>query len=191
MVCPNYYFFGLVSFILRLFPLVIGNDNNVLFDWNVDVVSVTEPEDASVSSPRDSNIMQSKANDSRSNDQVTPVYADEVSNVSAGGQEENNHSGILPNNCLPFLASTVASIDKKRPLSPGTPSCKRKPSLKLSFKRREGNVTNPTLGECCYISMPSFLISRCSCKYMVLNVDCCLNSIWVPVSSGLVNLDLD
>lgn len=111
-----------------------------------DVVSVTEPEDASVSSPRDSNIMQSKANDSRSNDQVTPVYADEVSNVSVGGQEENNHSGILPNNCLPFLASTVASIDKKRPLSPGTPSSKRKPSLKLSFKRREGNVvTNPTL----------------------------------------------
>lgn len=111
-----------------------------------DVVSVTEPEDASVSSPRDSNIMQSKANGSRSNDQVTPVYADEVSNVSVGGQEENNHSGILPNNCLPFLASTVASIDKKRPLSPGTPSSKRKLSLKLSFKRREGNVvTNPTL----------------------------------------------
>jgi hypothetical protein len=162
MVCPIFIFFGLVSFILNLFPLVIGNDNNVLFDLTVDVVSVTEPEDASVSSPRDSNIMQSKANDSRSNDQVTPVYADEVSNVSVGGQEENNHSGILPNNCLPFLASTVASIDKKRPLSPGTPSSKRKPSLKLSFKRREGNVTNPTLGECCYISMPSFLISHCS-----------------------------
>lgn len=110
-----------------------------------DVVSVTEPEDASVSSPRDSNIIQPKANDSRSNDQVTPVYADEVSNVSVGVQEENNHSGILPNNCLPFLASTVASIDKKRPLSPVTPSSKRKPSLKLSFKRREGNVTNPAL----------------------------------------------
>lgn len=148
MVCP--FFFGVVSFILNLFPLVIGNDNNVLFDLTVDVVSVTEPEDASVSSPRDSNIMRSKANDSRSNDQVTPVYADEVSNVSVGGQEENNHSGILPNNCLPFLASTVASIDKKRPLSPGTPSSKRKPSLKLSFKRREGNVTNPTLGEWLY-----------------------------------------
>ncbi|KAB5516314.1 hypothetical protein DKX38_026962 [Salix brachista] len=113
--------------------------------YTVDVVSVTEPENASVSSPRDSNNVQFKANDSRVDDQVTPVYAKEVSNVSVGGQEENNHSGILPNNCLPFLASSAASIDKKRPLSPGTPSSKRKPSRKFSFKWREGNVTNPTL----------------------------------------------
>ncbi|CAK7338606.1 unnamed protein product [Dovyalis caffra] len=122
-----------------------------------DMISVTEPENASalgISSRRDFN--HKDHNDSgevvtndgyvhaRIRDQVTPVFADEVSNVSVGGQAEN-HSGILPINCLPCLASTVASIDKKRPLSPGTPSSKRRPSLKLSFKWREGNVSTPTL----------------------------------------------
>lgn len=168
MVCLN-----LVFFLLNLFTLVFGviNPTVTTITYTVDVVSVTEPENASVSSPRDSNNVQFKANDSRVDDQVSPVYAKEVSNVSVGGQEENNHSGILPNNCLPFLASSAASIDKKRPLSPGTPSSKRKPSRKFSFKWREGNVTNPTLG------VPSFLMLRCFYKYMVLNVDRCLNSV--------------
>ena len=46
----------------------------------------------------------------------------------------DNNSGLLPNNCLPCLASTV---DKKIPLSPGHPSFKKKIPSKLSFKWRE------------------------------------------------------
>lgn len=56
------------------------------------------------------------------------------------GEEEEgglmNNCGLLPNNCLPCLASTVAQpTDKKRPLS-------TMPSLKVSFKRKSGEAHN-------------------------------------------------
>ncbi|KAK9272365.1 hypothetical protein L1049_002736 [Liquidambar formosana] len=80
----------------------------------------------------------------------TPVFLDDVSVLSvdeSSGRDEGGvlqHCGLLQNTCLPCLASNAPSVDKKRPLSPDTPSSRRKPSLKLSFKFREGH-SNPTL----------------------------------------------
>ncbi|KAF8399377.1 hypothetical protein HHK36_015242 [Tetracentron sinense] len=79
-----------------------------------------------------------------------PVFLDDISTFSvdeSSGREEGgvlDHCGILPNACLPCLASTVPSADKRRSLSPGPPSSRRKASLKLSFKWREGHA-NATL----------------------------------------------
>nr|DAD31112.1 TPA_asm: hypothetical protein HUJ06_009963 [Nelumbo nucifera] len=74
-------------------------------------------------------------------DEVSSISVDEITGRGEGGILD--HCGILPNTCLPCLASTV-SDEKRRSLSPGPPSTRRKASLKLSFKWREGHG-NPTL----------------------------------------------
>ncbi|KAH7532579.1 hypothetical protein FEM48_Zijuj04G0035600 [Ziziphus jujuba var. spinosa] len=82
----------------------------------------------------------------RKND-VASVNADEVSTVcvdeSNGGNQPTqalDNCGLLPNTCLPCLASTV---DKR---SPGPPISRKKPLSKLSFKWREGHADpSPTL----------------------------------------------
>ncbi|TKY50331.1 hypothetical protein E2542_SST27791 [Spatholobus suberectus] len=51
-----------------------------------------------------------------------------------------DHRGILPNNCLPCLSSNALAVEKRRPLSPDTPSSWRKSLSKLSFKWREGSL---------------------------------------------------
>ncbi|KAJ4769553.1 DUF1336 family protein (DUF1336) [Rhynchospora pubera] len=75
----------------------------------------------------------------------------EESNLTVGdgrGDEEEgglmNNCGLLPNNCLPCLASTVAQPnDKKKPLSTSPPnSNKIIPSLKVSFKRKSADGHN-------------------------------------------------
>lgn len=88
-------------------------------------------------------------NQSTSNDPLhevkTPVFTDEVSVLSVDESDEREERGVLqdcgllPNACLPCLASTVPSVDKKRPVSPGTPSSRKKMTSKLSFKWREGH----------------------------------------------------
>ncbi|KAL2483400.1 hypothetical protein Fot_44844 [Forsythia ovata] len=74
-----------------------------------------------------------------------PVVLDERS-CSAGenpGRKDIllDNCGILPNNCLPCLASTVPSVEKRRSLTSSPPSARKKTALKLSFKWREGHPT--------------------------------------------------
>lgn len=87
--------------------------------------------------------------DDPQNEVKKPVFLDEISivRVDESGKENEtgvlDNCGLLPNNCLPCLASAVSSVDKRRSLSPSHPITRRKPSLKLSFKRREGHATPP------------------------------------------------
>ncbi|XP_031386256.1 uncharacterized protein LOC116199844 isoform X2 [Punica granatum] len=62
------------------------------------------------------------------------------------GKEEGllDNCGMIPGNCLPCLASTVPSIEKRRSLSSSPPSARKKVTSKLSFKWREGHP-NATL----------------------------------------------
>ncbi|XP_050276926.1 uncharacterized protein LOC126718654 [Quercus robur] len=82
-----------------------------------------------------------------SNEANHPVYLDEVSSSVDGspGKEAGvlDNCGILPSNCLPCLASTVSSVEKRRSLSSSPPSSRKKASLKLSFKWKDGNVNGP------------------------------------------------
>ncbi|TYI87771.1 hypothetical protein E1A91_D04G159500v1 [Gossypium mustelinum] len=50
-----------------------------------------------------------------------------------------DNCGILPSNCLPCLASTVSSVEKRRSLSSSPPSARKKNTLKLPFKWKEGH----------------------------------------------------
>ncbi|KAL0296940.1 UNVERIFIED_CONTAM: hypothetical protein Sradi_6746100 [Sesamum radiatum] len=71
-----------------------------------------------------------------------PVFVDEISCSAGetGGGDDGllNNCGILPNNCLPCLASTVP-IEKRRSLSSSPPSMRKKAATKLPFKWKEGN----------------------------------------------------
>lgn len=69
-----------------------------------------------------------------------PVFADEISSSAgetAGGDEGIlDNCGLIPNNCLPCLASTVQNDEKRRSLSS---SPRKKAALKLPFKWKDGH----------------------------------------------------
>ncbi|KAF5939015.1 hypothetical protein HYC85_023274 [Camellia sinensis] len=74
------------------------------------------------------------------NEEKQPVFRDEISSVDEGeGREDGllDNCGMLPNNCLPCLATTVPSVDKRRSLISSPPSARKKAALKFSFKWRE------------------------------------------------------
>lgn len=82
-----------------------------------------------------------------SHDDVSSLSLDEDAGREEGGILDN--CGILPNNCLPCLASTAPTAEKRRSLSSSPPNSTKKTSLKLSFKRKlgEGHAA-ATLCEC-------------------------------------------
>ncbi|KAH7653201.1 Protein ENHANCED DISEASE RESISTANCE 2 C-terminal protein [Dioscorea alata] len=61
---------------------------------------------------------------------------------SGGGILDN--CGILPNNCLPCLAPTALTMEKRRSPSSSPPNSKKKAPLKISFKWRSGEGHNAT-----------------------------------------------
>lgn len=68
--------------------------------------------------------------------EASSAHADEI------GEDRKlslDHCGILPNTCLPCLSSNALAVEKRRPMSPDTPSSQRKSLSKLSFKWREGS----------------------------------------------------
>ncbi|XP_057949809.1 uncharacterized protein LOC131144892 isoform X2 [Malania oleifera] len=82
------------------------------------------------------------------NEMKQPVYLDEISSVeenSGRGQGVLDNCGILPNNCLPCLASTVPPVDKRRSLIASPSNLKKKAALKLSFKWKEGHASGGLL----------------------------------------------
>ena len=64
---------------------------------------------------------------------------------SSGGILDN--CGLLPNNCLPCMASAVGVNEKKRALSTSPTHSMKMPSLKLSFKKKSGEA-NPSSTLC-------------------------------------------
>ncbi|XP_073284527.1 uncharacterized protein [Primulina huaijiensis] len=75
--------------------------------------------------------------------ETKPLYLDEKSDSvgeNAGGDDSLlDNCGILPSNCLPCLVSSVTSEEKRRSLSSSPPDTRKKATLKLSFKWREGH----------------------------------------------------
>ncbi|XP_049403764.1 uncharacterized protein LOC125867345 [Solanum stenotomum] len=75
--------------------------------------------------------------------EVQPVFLDEISSSANGSSRREDgmldNCGILSNNCLPCLASTVAPVEKRQSLSASSPSAKKKAAIKLPFKWKEEN----------------------------------------------------
>ena len=80
-----------------------------------------------------------------------PVFVDEISSTAGESSAKDvgvlDNCGILPSNCLPCLASTMNSVEKRKSPSSSPPSGLKKAALKLSFKWKEGNP-NAALCEC-------------------------------------------
>ncbi|XP_023530130.1 uncharacterized protein LOC111792749 isoform X1 [Cucurbita pepo subsp. pepo] len=72
-----------------------------------------------------------------------PVFVDEISSTAGESSAKDvgvlDNCGILPSNCLPCLASTMNSVEKRKSPSSSPPSGLKKAALKLSFKWKEGN----------------------------------------------------
>ncbi|OIW10515.1 hypothetical protein TanjilG_15887 [Lupinus angustifolius] len=110
-----------------------------------DVVSLNGIEGGSVSSfpsSRDANHRSSDLQHFGGNEVNEAVFLDEISSVDASSNKDDkilDNCGILPNNCLSCLASTVPSFDKRRSSSSSPPSARKKAPMKLSFKSKEGH----------------------------------------------------
>ncbi|XP_020866471.1 uncharacterized protein LOC9328630 isoform X2 [Arabidopsis lyrata subsp. lyrata] len=101
-------------------------------------VSLSSTTTTSSTRDTDSNeVMSQSKSDGDLNDTKQP---DLVDSSADEGLLENCR--ILPSNCLPCLnTTTVPSIDKRRSLSSSPPSSRKKMSLKLSYKWREGHAS--------------------------------------------------
>ncbi|KAL5554011.1 hypothetical protein UlMin_041412 [Ulmus minor] len=86
---------------------------------------------------------QSKCDGHSMNEANQPVFLDDISSSvdENSGKEEGilDNCGIIPSTCLPCLASTIPSVEK-RSLSSSPPSARKKVALKLPFKWKEGHA---------------------------------------------------
>uniref|UniRef100_A0A0E0KHQ0 Protein ENHANCED DISEASE RESISTANCE 2 C-terminal domain-containing protein n=1 Tax=Oryza punctata TaxID=4537 RepID=A0A0E0KHQ0_ORYPU len=73
-----------------------------------------------------------------SHEDVASVSAEDSAHGGAGRILDD--CGLLPNNCLPCIASAVGVNEKKRPLSTSPTHSMKMPSLKLSFKKKSGEA---------------------------------------------------
>nr|XP_043606187.1 uncharacterized protein LOC122578318 isoform X2 [Erigeron canadensis] len=76
--------------------------------------------------------------------EIKPVYLDEISSSvdeNAGREDGLLDCGIIPSNCLPCLAATGPSVEKRRSLSSTSspPNARKKTTHKLSFKWKDGH----------------------------------------------------
>ncbi|KAI7726818.1 hypothetical protein M8C21_019515 [Ambrosia artemisiifolia] len=70
-----------------------------------------------------------------------PVYLDEISSIDDNARVDSGllDCGMIPGNCLPCLANTVPSVEKRRSSSSSPPNTRKKISHKLSFKLKDGH----------------------------------------------------
>ncbi|XP_006344293.1 uncharacterized protein [Solanum tuberosum] len=96
----------------------------------------------SVASIKDTNHGDVNLNHDGPHSEVRPVFLDEISSSENIGSDREDglleNCGILSNNCLPCLTSTVVPVEK-RSLSSSPPSSRKKADLKLPFKWKDGN----------------------------------------------------
>lgn len=77
-----------------------------------------------------------------------PVFLDDISSVDANSNKDEgilDNCGIIPNNCLPCLASTIPSLEKRRSCS-SPPNSKKKAPPKLSSRFSSKTLQRPIAG---------------------------------------------
>ncbi|KAK6790629.1 hypothetical protein RDI58_009710 [Solanum bulbocastanum] len=111
----------------------------------------------SVASIKDTNHGDVNLNLDGPHSEVRPVFLDEISSLEniGSGREDGllENCGILSNNCLPRLTSTVVPVEK-RSLSSSPPSSRKKADLKLPFKWKDGNPSATLLSSKTVLQRP-------------------------------------
>lgn len=106
--------------------------------------------------PCHSNVDPNRNSVGHVNEEKQVVFRDEVS-IDEGVDREGrimDNCGIIPSNCLPCLASTVPSVDKRKSLDTSPPNARKKAALKLSFKWREGHSNSALLSSKALLQRP-------------------------------------
>ncbi|KAI3720266.1 hypothetical protein L6452_21179 [Arctium lappa] len=124
-----------------------------------DVLSLNSSEGASrqsIASLRDVNVgdgelrrssghredMDFRSRSDAPSNEMKPVNLDEISSSvddNAGREDGVLDCGLIPGNCLPCLATTVPSVEKRRSLSSSPPNARKKTAHKLSFRLKDGH----------------------------------------------------
>ncbi|CAN6884552.1 unnamed protein product [Brassica oleracea] len=104
-------------------------------------VSVSSTTTTSSTGDSNSNEAMSQSEGGLNDTKQQPDSIDSSADEGGGGILENCR--ILPSNCLPCLnpISVVPCVDKRRALSSSPPSSRKKASLRLSYKWREGHAS--------------------------------------------------
>ncbi|KAH0877102.1 hypothetical protein HID58_064496 [Brassica napus] len=104
-------------------------------------VSVSSTTTTSSTGDSNSNEAMSQSEGVLNDAKQQPDSIDSSADEGGGGILENCR--ILPSNCLPCLnpISVVPCVDKRRALSSSPPSSRKKASLRLSYKWREGHAS--------------------------------------------------
>ena len=78
----------------------------------------------------------------------TSILSVDVCANKEEGDVLENCGSILPNNCLPCIATTSPTVEKRRSFTSSPPNSAKKAALKLSFKWKSGEAhTAPALCE--------------------------------------------
>ncbi|KAG5387344.1 hypothetical protein IGI04_038814 [Brassica rapa subsp. trilocularis] len=105
-----------------------------------DSLSLNGGERASVSSTITTSSTGDSDSNSNSNESMSQSNTNQPGSIDSSSADEG---GPLPSNCLPCLTpiSVVPCVEKGRSLSSSPPSSRKKASLKLSYKWREGHAS--------------------------------------------------
>ena len=136
---------------------------NELIFVHIDVMSLNGSEGASrpsVASIKDVESRRSSVHPEELNQR--PRY--EICSLDEHGGREDGllECGLIPGNCLPCLAATVPSVEKRRSLSSSPPSIRKKATHKLSFKWKDGHP-NASICEYFYISYGIYISVTVNC----------------------------
>ncbi|KAL6994271.1 hypothetical protein U1Q18_012378, partial [Sarracenia purpurea var. burkii] len=129
---------------------------------------------------------QLKSDDPR-DDMKTPVFLNGICTQYEDGSDKDNsemtamhHCGLLPNTCLPRLASVVHSDDKRRSLSPSPPSTRKKAALKFSFKWRDEHANTILMSPKALLRRPIAGSQVPFCPLEKIMSDC-----WSPIEPSI------
>ncbi|KAI8020437.1 hypothetical protein LOK49_LG04G03739 [Camellia lanceoleosa] len=122
-------------------------------------------------------------NDDSQDEMKTPVFLDEDGSDKDDETRVLHNCGLLPNTCLPCLASAVPSDEKRRPQSPSPLSTRKKAALKFSFKWRDerDEQANPTvLSPKAFLRRPNAGSQVPYCPLEKIMSDC-----WSPIEPSI------
>ncbi|XP_031401618.1 uncharacterized protein LOC116211395 isoform X1 [Punica granatum] len=93
------------------------------------------------------NSIMESSKSSVSQDDACPMFLDEITMAADSGEGVIDNCGIIPSACLPFITSSSttvpSSVEKSGSLSSSSPRSRKKASIRLQSKLKEGNPNSP------------------------------------------------
>ncbi|XP_058227748.1 uncharacterized protein LOC131336102 isoform X1 [Rhododendron vialii] len=122
---------------------------------------------------------QLKCNDPR-DDVNHHIKFDEIQRIDESDEDEQtggfHNCGLLPHTCLSCLTCVAPSDEKRRPLSPSTPSMRKKAALKFAFRWKDDQAIPTLLSPRALLKRPTAGSQVPYCPLEKIMSDC-----WSPI----------